>query len=75
MRALRAAKENAVDALIEANQEFHLQLARMTHNRELEPLVRGLLERSTRLVYLAARGARQAATRHRNAAEADSGCN
>lgn len=59
MHALRAAKENAVDALIEANQEFHLQLARMTHNRELEVLLRRLLERSTRLVYLAARGTRQ----------------
>jgi DNA-binding GntR family transcriptional regulator len=58
--ALRAAKANAVDALIEANQKFHLQIARMTHNRELEVLLRGLLERSTRLVYLAASGARQA---------------
>jgi DNA-binding GntR family transcriptional regulator len=46
--------------LIEANQEFHLQIARMTHNRELEVLLRGLLERSTRLVYLAASSARQA---------------
>ncbi len=59
-QAARAAKENAVDALIEANQKFHLQIARMTHNRELESLLRGLLERSTRLVYLAASGARQA---------------
>jgi DNA-binding GntR family transcriptional regulator len=58
--ALRAARENAVDALIEANQKFHLQIARMTHNRELEGLLRGLLERSTRLVYLAASGATQA---------------
>ncbi len=45
--------------LIEANQEFHLQIARMTHNRELEVLLRGVLERSMRLVYLAASGARQ----------------
>ena len=58
--ALRAARENALDALIEANQKFHLQIARMTHNRELETLLRGLLERSTRLVYLAASSARQA---------------
>lgn len=58
--ALHAARDNAVDALIEANQKFHLQIARMTHNRELECLLRGLLERSTRLVYLAASSARQA---------------
>lgn len=58
--ALQAARHNAVDALIEANQKFHLQIARMTHNRELEGLLRGLLERSTRLVYLAASGATQA---------------
>src|SRR5581483_535976 len=58
--AFRAAKSNSVDTLIEANQKFHLQIARMTHNRELETLLRGLLERSTRLVYLAASGARQA---------------
>jgi DNA-binding GntR family transcriptional regulator len=58
--ALRAARDSAVDALIEANQKFHLQIARMTHNRELEGLLRGLLERSTRLVYLAASGASQA---------------
>lgn len=58
-QALRAARGNAVDALIEANQEFHLQIARMTHNRELEVLLRGVLERSMRLVYLAASGARQ----------------
>jgi DNA-binding GntR family transcriptional regulator len=57
--ALRAAKQNALDALIDANQEFHFQIARMTHNRELEGLLRGLLERSTRLVYLAASSARQ----------------
>jgi DNA-binding GntR family transcriptional regulator len=60
VEALRAAKDNAVDALIEANQKFHLQIARMTHNRELETLLRGLLERSTRLVYLAASSAKQA---------------
>ncbi len=58
--ALRAARDNAVDVLIDANQKFHLQIARMTHNRELEVLLRGLLERSTRLVYLAASGAKQA---------------
>lgn len=57
---LRAAKNKDVDALIEANQEFHLQIARMTHNRELEVLLRGLLERFSRLVYLAASNAKQA---------------
>jgi len=45
---------SGLDALIEANQRFHLQIARMTHNREFEMLLRGVLERSTRLVYLAA---------------------
>jgi DNA-binding GntR family transcriptional regulator len=56
--ALEAARSASLDALIEANQKFHLQLARMTHNRELESLLRGLLERSTRLVYLAASGSK-----------------
>src|SRR5579863_7988849 len=55
--ALEAARTpTGLDALTEANQKFHLQIARMTHNRELESLLRGLLERSTRLVYLAASG-------------------
>jgi DNA-binding GntR family transcriptional regulator len=58
--ALRAARNKDVDALIEANQAFHLQIARMTHNRELETLLRGLLERFSRLVYLAASNAKQA---------------
>ncbi len=31
----------------------------MTHNRELETLLRGVLERSTRLVYLAASGSKE----------------
>jgi DNA-binding GntR family transcriptional regulator len=55
--ALRAAKtKNGLDAFIDANQKFHLHIARMTQNRELEKLLRGVLERSTRLVYLAASG-------------------
>ncbi len=55
--ALKAAQAPAaLDALIEANQNFHLQIARMTRNGELEATLRGVLERSTRLVYLAARG-------------------
>lgn len=45
---------HAIGALIEANGKFHLQIGRMTHNRELEAMLRGLLERSSRLVYLAA---------------------
>lgn len=57
--ALNAARGGSVlDALIEANQKFHLQIARMTRNRELESVLRGLLERSTRLVYLAASGSK-----------------
>ncbi len=58
--ALQAARTvNGLDAFIEANQNFHLQIARMTHNRELETLLRGVLERSTRLVYLAASGSKE----------------
>jgi DNA-binding GntR family transcriptional regulator len=48
-----------LDTLIESNQRFHLQVARMSHNRELETLLRGVLERSIRLVYLAAAGSTQ----------------
>jgi len=51
-----ARSPGGLDALIVANQKFHLQIARMTHNREFEMLLRGVLERSTRLVYLAASG-------------------
>jgi DNA-binding GntR family transcriptional regulator len=53
--ALKAARDSiALDAFIEANQNFHLQIARMARNRELELILRGVLERSIRLVYLAA---------------------
>jgi GntR family transcriptional regulator, rspAB operon transcriptional repressor len=59
--ALQAARHaGSLDALIEANQKFHLQLAGMSHNRELENLLRGVLERSIRLVYLAASSSKQA---------------
>lgn len=54
-----AQSANSFDVLIESNQRFHLQIAKMTHNRELENLLRGILERSVRLVYLAARGSQQ----------------
>lgn len=58
-RALEAAELSpSLDTVIEANQAFHLQIARMTHNREIETAVRGVLERSTRLVYLAASGSK-----------------
>jgi DNA-binding GntR family transcriptional regulator len=58
--ALQAARRaGSLDALIESNQKFHLQLAGMSHNRELENLLRGVLERSIRLVYLAASSSRQ----------------
>ncbi len=57
--ALEAARSSAgLDGLIDANQKFHLQIARMTHNQEIESILRGLLERSTRLVYLAASGSK-----------------
>ncbi len=58
--ALQAARQaKSLDALIESNQKFHLQIAAMSHNRELENLLRGVLERSIRLVYLAASGSKQ----------------
>ncbi len=58
--ALDAARNaRGLDALIESNQKFHLQVGRMSHNRELENILRGILERSIRLVYLAASGSRQ----------------
>ena len=58
--ALQAAETpRGMDRFIEANQNFHLQIARMSHNRELEGLLRGVLERSTRLVYLAAASAKE----------------
>jgi GntR family transcriptional regulator, rspAB operon transcriptional repressor len=58
--ALQAARSRSgLDRLIEANQRFHLQIAKMTQNRELETTLRGMLERSIRLVYLAASGSRE----------------
>jgi hypothetical protein len=45
--------------LIESNQKFHLQIARMSHNGEFENILRGVLERSIRLIYLAASGSKQ----------------
>lgn len=56
-----AKQRDQLDALVEANREFHLQIARMAHNRELESLLRGVLERSTRLVYMAARSSQELA--------------
>ena len=58
--ALQAAHHaKSLDALIDSNQKFHLQIAAMSHNRELENLLRGVLERSIRLVYLAASSSKQ----------------
>jgi DNA-binding GntR family transcriptional regulator len=58
--ALKAARSaQGLDAIIESNQNFHLRIACMTHNREFETLLRGVLERSTRLVYLAASGSKE----------------
>lgn len=39
------------DALVSANREFHLHLAAMTQNRELELLAANLLDRAERLSY------------------------
>jgi DNA-binding GntR family transcriptional regulator len=44
-----------VDAIVESNREFHLQIARMAHNGEFESVLRGVLERGTRLIYLVVR--------------------
>jgi len=61
--ALQAAKNtHGLDALIESNQKFHLQIASMSHNRELQNLLCGVLERSVRLVYLAASSSRKVPT-------------
>jgi DNA-binding GntR family transcriptional regulator len=58
-KALQSARSGQnLDTFIEANQNFHAQIGRMTHNREVEVLLRGILERSTRLVYLAATSAK-----------------
>jgi DNA-binding GntR family transcriptional regulator len=54
-KVLASAKNRDIDALVESNREFHLQIARMAHNGELESLLRGVLERVTRLLYLAGR--------------------
>ncbi len=54
-RELARRNEPNVGELIENNIAFHLLLAAMSQNRQIEGLVRGLLERSTRLFYLAFR--------------------
>ena len=56
---LASSPVNSIALLIEANEKFHLAIGRMTHNRELETILRGLLERSTRLVFLAASSSRE----------------
>lgn len=54
--ALQYARAKAgMDEQVQANTEFHLHIARMAHNRELEALLRGVLERSTRLFYMIVR--------------------
>ena len=58
--ALQSARDTTnLDALIESNRRFHLQIASMSHNRELETMLRGVLDRSVRLVYLAASSSKQ----------------
>jgi DNA-binding GntR family transcriptional regulator len=54
-RTKAAAPQESMDAQVHANTEFHLHIARMAHNRELEALLRGVLERSTRLFYMIVR--------------------
>jgi GntR family transcriptional regulator, rspAB operon transcriptional repressor len=51
----QAKSKTNLDEHVQANTDFHLQIARLAHNRELEALLRGVLERSTRLFYLIVR--------------------
>lgn len=54
--ALQLARAKAgMEEQVHANFEFHLHIARMAHNRELEALLQGVLDRSTRLFYLIVR--------------------
>ena len=46
------------DRSIRANTLFHLQLARMTQNRELVEMLTAILERTERLMYIELRSAR-----------------
>src|SRR5215831_11860393 len=50
-----AKAKSAAEDQVQANTEFHLHIARMAHNRELEALLRGVLDRSTRLFYMIVR--------------------
>jgi GntR family transcriptional regulator, rspAB operon transcriptional repressor len=43
---------NTVEVLLVANSEFHEFLAVMSQNEEIERIVKGVLDRSARLVYL-----------------------
>lgn len=47
-----ARKASSPETFVAANMAFHLHLARMAQNRELEGLLRGVLERSTRMFHL-----------------------
>ena len=54
--ALQLARAKApIEDQVHANTEFHLYIARMAHNRELEELLQGVLDRSTRLFYMIVR--------------------
>jgi GntR family transcriptional regulator, rspAB operon transcriptional repressor len=51
-RSWSVAATREYEQVVRTNTDFHLCLARMTHNRELVRLVTGLLERHERLSYL-----------------------
>jgi DNA-binding GntR family transcriptional regulator len=46
------------EEVVKANTQFHLCVAKMTHNRELLRLITGILERTERLSYLELRSSR-----------------
>lgn len=54
--ALQLARAKAaIEEQVQSNIAFHLHIARMAHNRELEALLQGVLDRSTRLFYMIVR--------------------
>ena len=53
-----AVERENLEAIVESHREFHLQIARMTHNREVERLLRSIMERMERFSYMIVRSSR-----------------